>query len=280
MNDFLQDFSNINWGNLQAAGVLFGAAATSLLTLIPKNLKKFAMRRVLMLKTDRRRCAVSLPVYRREVFGSRRELLFARETRPTFALNTMLTSCKVEPVLIPDAENTPGGLSPLDEIHIGGPIANQYTNHYIKEYLPCLQMQTTETGLANARRESDISGWDMDFGFVRTVKDEAGEGFVLDGEHYGYRHDQKGHAFVIRIKVPAGDKQKTVHLLFGTSTNATAAAVQYFVKSCPTAPRALGTGNYIGVFEVNGSGKRVGRIKWLKNPHELIAEGNTPASHC
>lgn len=270
--DFLKDFSTIDWGNLQAAGVLFGAAATALLTVIPKNLKKLAMRRVLMLKTDKTRCAVSLPVYKRDVFGSRRELLFARETLPTFALNTMLTSCKVEPVLITDAKSLP----PMDEIHIGGPISNEHTNRYIKEYLPCLQMQTTESGLANARRESELSGWNMDFGFVRTVENDAEEGFLLDGEQYGYRHDQKGHAFVIRIKIPADNKQKTVHLLFGTSTNATAAAVQYFVKSCPKAPRALGTGNYIGVFEVNGDGKRVGRIKWVENPHELITESSVP----
>ena len=154
--DFLKDFSTIDWGNLQAAGVLFGAAATALLTVIPKNLKKLAMRRVLMLKTDKTSCAVSLPVYKREVFGSRRELLFACETFPTFALNTMLTSCKVEPVLITDAEDTDGRLKTMDEIHIGGPISNEHTNYYIKEYLPCLKMQTTESGLENARREMEI----------------------------------------------------------------------------------------------------------------------------
>lgn len=254
--DLVEKISKIDWGNLQAA---WGVVATVVGFFACRKYRKFSMQRLLRLTVNKDKCAVSLPAYRRHLFNHDQELVLMREAIPCFSLGHLLSACSVEPKLI-SADTQPS----LDEIHIGGPLTNAHTNRYVCRYLPGLKWCATAKNIANAHHESESMGGKMDFSFLEEAATEEQEGFRIDGSHYPYRMDQVGLAVLVRLNTAGADTAKTVHLLFGSSTVATVAAVRWFSEKGFRSLRSIfGKKDCIGIFKVNEKGEKEGPIRWL-----------------
>ncbi len=75
---------------------------------------------------------------------------------------------------------------------------------------------------------------------------------------------KKGLAILIKIVDRSGTTPKAIHLLFGAGANGTMGAVTYFVNHYTDIYKKNRSRPYIGVFEVDGSGARVGKIEWFE----------------
>lgn len=264
MLDLMKKLSEIDWGNLEAA---WGVAATAAGFFAYHKYRRFTMQRLLRLRVSKDKCAVSLPTYRRHVFNHDQDLVLTREAVPCFSLGHLLSACSVEPRLIA-ADAAPS----LDEIHIGGPLTNEYTNRYVRRYLPGLKWCATARNITNAHEESERMGNKMDLSFLEEVPAEDQVGFRIDGKYYPYRMDQVGLAVLVRLNVAGADTAKTVHLLFGSSTVATVAAVRWFSEKSHRNLRCIfGKKDRIGIFKINEKGEKEGRIRWL-DADKLIAK--------
>ena len=86
--------------------------------------KKYKFKKVLSLSRNKAICGMSLPHYRTSILDVERDVLVADEVKQLILVDQKLAEIGVEVQLLQDDNED------YDEIHIGGPSVNAYTNRY------------------------------------------------------------------------------------------------------------------------------------------------------
>ena len=215
--------------------------------------KKYKFKKVLALSRNKAICGMSLPHYKTSILDVEREVLVSDEVKQLILVNQKLAGIGVEIKLLQDDNED------YDEIHIGGPSVNAYTNRYFYKYLENIYWKIS------ADRKNGYLKYNRDgFKFDYILESEDGkEGFVIDGRFYEFIPGQKSWALMIKIVDDKDIERKAIHLLFGTGANGTVGAVKYFSKQYTKIFDQCKGGEYFAIFEVSNNGESMGDIEWL-----------------
>lgn len=197
---------------------------------------------------------ISVPKFRGEILKRERDLVLFNEVALLLDINAFLSSIGIELETNVDELDVAN-----NEIQIGGPVSNRFTNRYVNYYLKNFKWVVTKAHLDRYRADDNLKLLNYDF---IVTSDDGKEGFWLGNDFYEYIPDKKGWAFI--IKIVDRTNKRVIHLLFGCGANGTVGAVKFFVghhdqiyrrnKNCP----------YIGVFEVDKKGVKTGEVTWLE----------------
>ena len=172
--------------------------------------KKYKFKKVLSLSRNRTTCGMSLPHYRMSILDVERDVLVADEVKQLILVNQKLAEIVVEVKLLQDDNED------YDEIHIGGPSVNYYTNRYFYKYLSDIKWKISEE-----RKNNYLKYNRHGFKFNYILESEDGkEGFIIDDRFYEFIPGQKSWALLIKIIDDKDIERKAIHLLFGTGANA------------------------------------------------------------
>lgn len=117
-----------------------------------------------------------------------------------------------------------------DQFVIGGPMANKITERYIRDYVPGYHAQ-----------KSNVEGQSTS-GISKESKEKSA-GFAIGAEFLSVDDD---HDWALLIKLPGDllDQNRTIHLLFGYSGEATGSVAYYLAKYYRHIAKTFGTSKY------------------------------------
>ena len=215
--------------------------------------KKYKFKKVLSLSRNKAICGMSLPYYRTSILDVERDVLVADEVKQMIMVDQKLAEIGVEVKLLQEDNED------YDEIHIGGPSVNAYTNRYFYKYLKNIRWK-----ISADRREGYLKYNRKGFKFDYILESEDGkEGFVIGDRFYEFIPGQKGWALLVKIIDDKDIERKAIHLLFGAGANGTIGAVKYFSKDYTKIFDKWKDKEYFAIFEVNQNGVPMGDIEWL-----------------
>lgn len=230
-----------------------------LLTLLYKRLRRGRLRRVLSFKRGAKSCFVSIPKFKTTILQKERDASLYDEIVLLLQLNSLLTGAGIS---IKTGVNEVDVV--CDEIQIGGPVSNKFTNRYFRRYLKNIVWIITPEHLEQYYADPNLKG--LDYSFIKVSKAKATkEGFQFGGKFYPYVPGKKGLAVLIKIIDKSGTTPRTIHLLFGAGENGTAGAVTYFINHYADIYKIKKSSPYIGVFEVDSNGAPMEKINWLES---------------
>lgn len=257
MSKIIVKLLEMDWNTIQT---LIEVAVSLLLWFLGKKYQKLAIMKALSFKRKRHECDVSVATHNSVVIGNETDVIISKEGGAFYRLTELLNSFGIKANVL-----TANMTAKFDEIHIGGPVSNRYTNQYFGRYLTSrIKWLVTQSHAELYKMDENL----MDSSFMRITDDI--EGFEVGGKVYRYVKDKEGWAFIIRMNISDDSAPKTVHLLFGCGTNGTIGAVQYFVKNYTHIMlRYFWKKNYIGMFKVDKNGNKIGRIIWLDTDYYI-----------
>lgn len=214
------------------------------------------LRRVLSFKRQTKSCFVSVPKFKATILLKERNVAIYDEVALLLRVNSLLTSAGISIITETDEKDIV-----YDEIQIGGPVSNKFTNRYFKRYLKGITWAVTDNHLKRYRADKNLH--DFDYDFIGEAEDKK-EGFKIGERFFPYTPGKKGLAVIIKIIDKYGAIPRTIHLLFGAGTNGTLGAVTFFVNHYTDIYKKNKSRPYIGVFEVDGNGAQVGEIEWFE----------------
>lgn len=248
-------FLNIDW---EVAYAVLGALGTAVYGKVRTILKKGKLISLVASRTNSKQkpvIAMSVSSHECDVLGKKRDMLVLDEARPFFSIIDLLNANSIRVNIIQSDSSTN-----MDEIHVGGPVANVHTNRIFCQYFRDIKWTVTESHLTQYQSDSRLKKFN--FSYLQTA--DAHEGFVIGDRFYQYVKGQEGWAIIARINANEEISPKIVHLLFGCGTNGTIGSVNYFVQNYENiAKRFRNKENYLGIFKVDREGNMLGQIEWL-----------------
>lgn len=221
-----------------------------------KRLRRWRLRRVLLFKPGVKSCYISVPKFKATVLLKERDAAIYEEVALLLNIGSLLTNAGISIITEVDEKDII-----YDEIQIGGPVSNKYTNRYFRRYLKGITWIATEDHLKRYLTDNYLNSFD--YSFIETARGQK-EGFRIGKKFFPYTPNKKGLAILIKIIDKSGATPRAIHLLFGSGTNGTMGAVTYFVNHYTDIYKKNKSRPYIGVFEVDGSGAQVGEIEWFE----------------
>ena len=209
------------------------------------------------------RVYVSVPKFKSHILDKERDSALWDELDLLLDINTLLAKANIETTTMVDELSIES-----DEIQIGGPVSNVFTNRYINRFFKEFQWIVTEEHLERYMADDNLKK--LNYSFINADA-EAKEGFKVGDSFYEYVPGKKGWAIIAKIIDDTGIEPRTIHLLFGCGTNGTIGAVKYFKSSFPKIYRKNKQNPYIGIIEVDGQGGLVGNISWLDTKDILVS---------
>lgn len=238
--------------NLQAfIGLVFGIAIYKAFSMQ----KMRHLKQVLSLNKRSNSCFISIPKFSGVVhrYGAQDVSLY-HEVKLLLSVNSLLG--RVEATIKTDVE---GREVIGDEIQIGGPLANDFTNRHFNRYLKNIKWLDTKEGIEGYNADKNLKP--LDYRFVELSRDNK-RGFQI-GERFYERTKEQDWGVVVKIVDKSDVPTKTIHLLFGAGVQGEIAAVDYFTHHYSNIYKHNKSKSYIGIFEVNGRGDRMGETTWL-----------------
>ncbi len=215
------------------------------------------LKKVLCFKTYPPKCFVSIPKFKSKILDRKRDVVILDEIHLMYNISFLLNKIGVT-ILFNNEKNVL-----YDEIHIGGPVSNEYVNHYFNLYLKNIKWIVTNEHLNKYKRDENLKK--LNYEFIE-VSDEGNEGFLIDGTFYPYSKGGRGWGILIKITIDKNNSEiepKTIHLIFGCGTNGTIGAADYFVNHYTKIYKKNKKGKYFGIFQVDSDGKKIGKLIWL-----------------
>lgn len=249
--DFLSSLISLIEIAWAIGGFLLGLSLKS----IRKVHKEHQIKSVLLLKRNPHTCFVSVPKFKTTILNRERDVAICDEVSLMLDVGTLLNSIDV---LI--AKDIGERDIMFDEIHIGGPVSNSWTNSRFNYYLDKIRWVVTQEHMDRYSADKNLKN--LNYSFIE-ISSDGKEGFLIGSNFYPYIPRVKGWAILVKIIDKTDITPKTVHLLFGCGTNGTVAAVDYFSHHYSKIYKKNRKRPYIGIFEVDGTGKKVGPISWL-----------------
>lgn len=237
---------------------LLGAVIICFARLSYKWHKRRQLERILTIKKLRKsnEYMISVPTFQEEILNKKRDVVIIDEMSFLVELVSLLNSVKVKTVFGNNLNS-----QNYDEIHIGGPVSNKYTNRYVNHLFKNFTWIVTKAHCSRYKQDKNL--YALNYDFIEITKDGK-QGFKIGENFYEYVSGKKGWAIVAKMLINESSVPKTIHLLFGCGTNGTKGAVDYFIHNYNKIHKINHRKQYIGIFEVDGDGIQVGPMKWLE----------------
>jgi len=225
--------------------------------------RKYKFKRILAFKRNKHLCSLSIPRYNTEILDVERDVMMADEVEQLISIDQQLAKIGVTSELLGEYEGE------YDEIHIGGPSVNAYTNRCFYRYLENVKWKIRKDREIGYQKYDNRDGFNFDY--IQESSDDI-EGFIIGDSFYEFIPGKKGWAIIIKITDDKDIVPKVIHLLFGAGANGTIGAVRYFSKHHGRIYDQCKNRDYFGIFEVDKDGFKVGEIKWLDINQYLKAQ--------
>ena len=220
-----------------------------------KRVKRWYLKCVLSFRKRAKVCFIAIPKFKSTILRKDRDVAIYDEVALLLHINSLLADAGISII----TESNESDIV-YDEIQIGGPVTNKFTNRYFKRYLKEITWIVTGAHYERYLADANLNG--LDYSFIEKARNKE-EGFRFGAKFFSYVPNQKGLAILIKIVDKSGASPRTIHLLFGAGANGTIGAVSFFVNHYADIYKKMGSQPYIGVFAVNGSGAQIEEIEWL-----------------
>jgi len=220
-----------------------------------KRIKRWRLKRVLSFKKRTKVCFIAIPKFKSTILRKERNVAIYDEVALMLQINSLLSDAGISIITETDEKDIV-----YEEIQIGGPVTNKFTNRYFKRYLKNITWIVTGAHYERYRADVDLNGFD--YSFIEKARDKK-EGFRFGTKFLSYSPNQKGLAILIKLVDKSEASSRIIHLLFGAGTNGTMGAVSFFVNHYADIYKKMGSRPYIGVFAVDSSGAQIEDIEWL-----------------
>lgn len=224
--------------------------------------KRYHLKQVLSFQKNPKKCFVCIPKYRSVILNRERDIAIFDEVSLMLEINGILSKVGIQTVIPAYGKD-----DLCDEIQIGGPVSNEFTNRFFQQYLKGIKWIVTKAHLNRYKADPNLK--ELNYDFIETSKDGK-EGFKIGGKFYEYIPQKEGWAIIVKLIDKSSVSPKAIHLLFGCGTNGTIGAVSYFVNYYSDIYKNNKSHPYIGIFKVNGRGDKIGNISYLSDPDKYI----------
>lgn len=252
-----------NWLNLLrnifecVANVWFiGTIITALVTnRLNKARRKYHLKQVLSFQRNSQKYFISIPKFKNVILNRERNIAIFDEVSLLLGVSGLLYQAGMQRV---DVVNEKDIL--FDEIQIGGPVSNKFTNRYFRQYLKGIRWIVTKAHLNRYKADPNLK--ELNYDFIEISKDGK-EGFKIGSQFFEYIPQKEGWAILIKFIDKSGASPRTIHLLFGCGTNGTIGAVTYFINHYSDIYKKKKSDSYMYIFDVNGEGVKGKQEFWI-----------------
>lgn len=233
---------------------------TIIFALVTKRLNKIRkqhrLKQVLSFKRNSKKYFISIPKFKCVILNKERDIAIFDEASLLLDVSGLLSQIGMQRVDFVDEKDIL-----CDEIQIGGPVSNKFTNRYFKRYLKGIRWVVTTAHLNRYKADPNLK--ELNYDFIETSKDGK-EGFKIGNRFYEYIPQREGWAILVKLIDKSGESPRTIHLLFGCGTNGTIGAVTYFINHYSDIYKKKKSNPYMYIFDVNGEGVKGKQEFWIE----------------
>ncbi len=148
-----------------------------------KRIKRWRLKRVLSFGRMSKACFISTPKLKSIILNKERDVAIFDEVALLLHVNSILADIGISIITESDEKDIV-----YDEIQIGGPVSNKFTNRYFKRYLKGITWIVTEDHLERYLSDKNLNTFD--YSFVKTTKNKV-EGFKVGKKFFPYIPSKK-----------------------------------------------------------------------------------------
>ena len=233
------------------------------ISLIPKTVKFLSLyfkgrhlKHLILSSKVSKTVSLSIPIFDCQIINGSKNVVIYDEMLLLLQIQQLLIQPGIKEFSVSNGLDTED-----NEIIIGGPVSNKRANAIVKKYFRNFKCLVTEEHYARYKSYANLAN--MDYDFIEICA-QSQEGFLINGKHYKYIHDEQGWAIVAKLIDNSSNVNHTITLLFGCGGNGTLGAVQYFTSHYTKIHKLYKDKPYFGIIKVDkGGNSAVSSISWL-----------------
>lgn len=221
--------------------------------------KQHHLRQVLSFQRNSKKYFLSIPKFNSVILNKERNVAIFDEVSLMLDVSGLLSQAGMQRVDLVDEIDIL-----CDEIQIGGPVSNKFTNRYFRQYLKGIRWVVTKAHLTRYKADPNLKELNDDLNDFIETSEDGKEGFKIGNRFYEYIPQRKGWAILVKLIDKSGESPRTIHLLFGCGTNGTIGAVTYFINHYSDIYKKKKSNPYMYIFDVNGEGVKGKQEFWIE----------------